>query len=846
MTSPNRWEAILEQSASAFLAGHFTEALVERESHDLAGTLVGRYRLIREIGRGGMGAVWLAERADGQFEQFVAVKLVKRGMDSDEILARFLRERQILARLNHPNIARLLDGGVGADGMPYFVMEYIAGEPITAWCDAKRLSIADRLRLFGSTCAAVQYAHRSLIVHRDLKPSNVLVTQGGDVKLLDFGVAKLLETDTESTAASRGPMTPEYASPEQLAGAPVTTATDVYQLGVLLYELLTGHRPWGKGRGAPESVDEARSRDPRRPSTVSRTGDAGVPTGASQGVSDEISLRRSTTPERLRKRLRGDLDSIVLRALRREPEDRYQSPEALADDVERHLTQRPVRARDAGLDDRVVRFVRRHRLGVSAAATVGVLLVGGSVYYTGRIREERDAALRQAAKSAQGAELVRQVFSNWSPDAANRGEVNAAAILQSELRRAETELHNQPEMLAASLSTLGELFANIGQVAAAESLLVRALAIQQAAGAPAGPDLAATLARRGRLIMETTGSGDESIATLERALDLHRKLFGERGIETLRVRRDLALAHRIFGDHRDAETGLEGILGVLSETDRNSTFALQVASDLGYIYFLQARYDDAAALLRRTLEQQRQTLGNQNAAVLGTMRYLASTLRDRGDLDEAERLYRDALRIAQNLYGAAHPQTAFALGVLSMLLERKGSLEEAERLTREELAILGRYIPLSWLEMIRLGAIRLDRGDPVEAERLLRTGLDSLKGVYPAGHPDEADALNRIAYILTARGAPDADRWYRRAADFDRARKPQSPVFVSDGLHFLAWTHYRRSNVAAAESTYLRALALYRVQLPEHHAYTTAALQGLDQLRSRQGRASTSQPRNPS
>lgn len=331
--------------------------------------------------------------------------------------------------------------------------------------------------------------------------------------------------------------------------------------------------------------------------------------------------------------------------------------------------------------------------------------------------------------------------------------------------------------------------------------------------------------------MYTTGRGEESIATLGHALDLHRDLFGDRRIETLRVRRDLALAHRTFGDHGDAQAGLEDILAVLSDADRNSTFALEVAADLGYVYFLQARYDDAAALLRRTLDQQRLTLGSQNAGVLSTMKFLASTLRDRGDLDEAERLYREALRIAQNLYGAAHPQTGFAKGVLSILLDRKGNLEESERLIREELTTMGRAIPTYWQEVIRLGSLRLDRGDPVEAEQWLRMGLDSLRHIYPAGHPDEADALNRLAYIRTARGAPDADEWYRRAADFDRARKAGSPVFVSDGLHFLASAHYRRSNVAAAESTYIRALALYRVQLPGNHVYTKAAMKGLEDVR---------------
>src|SRR5262245_23827364 len=274
-SGPNRWDAILEQSAAGFLAGHLADMGTVSET---AGTVVGRYRLLEEIGRGGMGAVWLAERADGQFEQRVALKLVKRGMDTDEILARFLRERQILARLEHPHIARLLDGGVSGDGRPYFVMEFIAGETLTRYCDARKLPVDERLRLFVATCRAVQYAHGSLVVHRDLKPSNVLVTEGGEVKLLDFGVAKLLADDGgESTAPlGKGPMTPEYASPEQLAGDPVTTASDVYQLGILLYELLSGHRPWRKG-----------SRDPGaalpRPSTAARQVEQATdPDGASR------------------------------------------------------------------------------------------------------------------------------------------------------------------------------------------------------------------------------------------------------------------------------------------------------------------------------------------------------------------------------------------------------------------------------------------------------------------------------------------------------------------------------------------------------------------------------------
>ena len=309
--------AFLETSAAEFASRH------RPESAELAGTTIGAYRVIEEIGRGGMGTIWLAERADGHFRQRVAIKLVKRGMDSDEILSRFARERQILARLEHPNIARLLDGGMSPDGRPYFVMEYVKGAPITAYCESHELGVDARLELFAQVCRAVHHAHRNLVVHRDLKPSNVMVADDGAIKLLDFGVAKLLaddETEQLKTAPdNRGrPMTPEYASPEQVQGGSVTTASDIYQLGVLLYELLAGQRPYEvTGRSALE---------------IERSICESLPTAPS-----------SRAPEPIRKRLRGDLDAVVLRALEKEPEHRYPSAEALADDIKRHLANLPLR-----------------------------------------------------------------------------------------------------------------------------------------------------------------------------------------------------------------------------------------------------------------------------------------------------------------------------------------------------------------------------------------------------------------------------------------------------------------------------------------------------------------------
>ena len=336
-----------------------------------AGQRVGLYRIVESLGRGGMGAVFLAERDDGLFEKRVALKVVKRGMDTAAIRRRFRYERQILARLEHPNIARLLDGGVTDDGLPYFVMEYVRGEPIDQYCDRKQLPLIERLLLFLTVCEAVQYAHRNLVVHRDLKPSNILVTEPasapagvGQVKLLDFGIARLLDDTAQEdavpiTRTGQRWMTPSYAAPEQIRGDPVTTATDVYALGMILYELLTGHRPYQIQGLTPGEVERVVcEQEPTKPSTA-------------------VSRLRSTEPERLRRRLKGDLDNIVLKALRKEPERRYTSVEQLAADLRRHLSKRPVLARKPTRRYRLGRFVRRHRIEVTAAMIVVLALAGG-------------------------------------------------------------------------------------------------------------------------------------------------------------------------------------------------------------------------------------------------------------------------------------------------------------------------------------------------------------------------------------------------------------------------------------------------------------------------------------
>jgi serine/threonine protein kinase len=418
--------------ALAFSADFFGESGLPEESisHGAsAGQIIGHYQIIREIGRGGMGAVYLGRRADDEYRKFVALKIVRRGMDTDDILRRFRNERQILAALDHPNIAHLLDGGTTEAGLPYLVMEHVEGEPITEYCDRHRLTTSERLKLFRTVCAAVQHAHQNLVVHRDIKPSNILVTEKGEPKLLDFGIAKVLNPELsalsmERTRTELRVLTPDYASPEQLRGEKLTTASDVYSLGVVLYELLTGHRPHRSGNKTPYDFERAvNEEEPTKPSTaVSRI--ESITQGESNPQStitpESVSRARDTQADKLRRRLAGDLDNIVLMAMRKEPARRYSSIGQLSEDIKRHLEGLPVVARKDTFKYRASKFVRRNRLGVAAALVVLLSLVVGiivSVWQVGRANEhariaahERDRARVEAAKAARINSFLQNVL----------------------------------------------------------------------------------------------------------------------------------------------------------------------------------------------------------------------------------------------------------------------------------------------------------------------------------------------------------------------------------------------------------------------------------------------------
>ena len=408
-----------------------TRILSDTEGQSTVSPLVGSYKVIREIGHGGMGTVYLAARADDQYKKLVAIKLVRRGMDTESILSRFRHERQILASLDHPNIARLLEGGT-TNGLPYFVMEHIEGQPIDEYCDSRKLTTIERLKLFRTVCSAVHYAHQNLVVHRDLKPRNILVTADGTPKLLDFGIAKLLKPEMYAqtiapTETMIRPMTPDYASPEQVKGQPVTTASDIYSLGVLLYELLTGHRPYRITSYTPQELERVIcDQEPERPSTaVNRTLAVKSADGATQKtISPEtVSRNREGQPDKLQRRLRGDLDNIVLMALRKEPQRRYASAEQFSEDIRRHLEGLPVIARKDTFQYRASKFIRRNKIGVAVAVAFAVLMIGSII----AIALQSVRAARERDKAKQVSAFLTDIFKVSDPSEARGKTIKSGA-----------------------------------------------------------------------------------------------------------------------------------------------------------------------------------------------------------------------------------------------------------------------------------------------------------------------------------------------------------------------------------------------------------------------------------
>jgi serine/threonine-protein kinase len=707
-----RVDDMLDAHARAESEGFLEASAIASSEVGLAGETVGPYRVVEELGRGGMGVVYLAERADGQFEHAVALKVVKRGLDTDQISQRFLQERQILARLRHPHIGRLLDGGVTSAGQPYFVMEYINGVPLTDYCDEHQLPVDSRLQLFQQVAEAVQYAHRNLVIHRDLKPSNILVTENGTVKLLDFGIAKLVDDDNSViTRTGMRVLTPAYASPEHEAGDLVTTAADVYSLGVVLYELLAGQLPRPKGDSKSSFVP--------RPSTVVTSG---TTLTDSEGVTktftpERISSDRGTRPEQLRRRLSGDLDAICLKALRPEPDERYDSAAAFLDDVKRHLAGLPVAARAGATGYRFRKFVQRNRVLVLATVFVILSLAGGLAAALWQAQRAQEAAVRaetEAATAEQVKDYLVTVFSTSNPwEQPGGAELTARELLERGVAQIDT-LGDKPVVQAELLDVLGNAYGGLGHFEEARSLLERALEKRRESRGLEHEEVAESLMSLAGLLMDM-GLYDEAEPLFRDALDMRRRL--------------------------------------LEPDDDRIAAAL---NDLAALLNTSDRYEEAEPLLRESLAIQRRIHPESHPSVAVTMANLAGVLRDKGAYDEAEELYREVLAMQRRLYDGAHPNLATTLSTFASLLIDRGRLEEAKSFLMESVAmreqLFGALHDRTAGAQYRLAKLLLDTGDSVEAVSLFRKALQVSEEVNGRDHWKTAVARIGVGRALTALG----------------------------------------------------------------------------------------------
>ncbi|HSL17303.1 MAG TPA: serine/threonine-protein kinase [Methylomirabilota bacterium] len=746
---------------------------------------VGPYRTVAAIGHGGMGAVYRAERVDGEFEQQVALKLLHRDMDTPELRTRFLAERQLLAGLAHPNIAHLVDGGVTEDGRPYFVMELVEGVPITRFARERGLAVEGVLRLFLDVVGAVGYLHRNLVVHRDLKPSNILVDASGLVKLLDFGIAKLLADVPGGgglTRTGQQLMTPEYAAPEQLDGGPVTTATDVYALGVVLYELLTGERPDRRhaGRDLPPTPS---SRLRSRPTD---------PLGEAPGAGDRRPARR----------ISSDLDAICLMALRPEPEARYPSAEQLGDDIRNYLDGLPVRARRGSTAYRAGLFLRRHRVGVAVAAVVVALTVTGLVReigLRGAAERARAEAELQAARAVAVSDFLSELLSSVDPARAQGEEVVVADVLEEASARiaSSEELAARPAVEAAIRRTIGDTYVSLGRYQDAREHLERAAVLL------GWPDA--------------------------------------RSREAMAAAADLGVLYHRLGLHGDSEALLRAVLearvAALGEEDPDSLASLNHLADL---YFSQARLDEVEPLDRRTLEVRRRVLGPDHPETLRSANALAATLFGRGRYDEAAALFEEGLAVRRRLLGDLHPDTLTLANNLAAAHLELGRYGDAEELLREvvdgRVRVLGEDHDLTAMAIHNLGTTLTQLGRYAEAETELRRAI-AVRETKPGAARNLLFSRSYLGDVLRQLGRLDeAEALYR-----DTLRRQGEVCGAGDGdtlrtASVLAELELERGDPAAAGERIESILDAQIEARGEAHPDTLSSLTTLARVRIEQAR----------
>jgi eukaryotic-like serine/threonine-protein kinase len=810
--------SLLASAESGFL-GEPQEGLQAQELED---SRIGAFRILRPLGHGGMGSVYLAEREGAGFTQQVALKLLRAAMFlpahiAPQLEERFSRERHILARLEHPGIARLIDGGYTPAGQPYLAMEYVEGPPLTEYARTHDLGIRDRIELFIAICEAVQYAHQRLVIHRDLKPSNILVTASGHPKLLDFGIATFAEAEqaADPATASRTGLwfTPNYASPEQIRRERVTTLSDLYSLGVLLYELLAGTRPYETATLSPAGLEELVCRRiPERPSLRARQ-------------------------PRVARLLRGDLDTITLKALAKEPERRYGSVQELAEDLGRHLRREPVRARPDSVGYRFTTFMRRNRTAVAAGVFVITALVGGLAAATWQAR----AAQQARAEAEEVADFLIGLFEENDPQQAPVDPTLATAILERGVARAD-ELAEQPAVRARLLDALGMVFMNLGRYTEAQQLVGRGLGLRLETYGAEHPVVAVSLAHLGR-IRRYQGAYTESEALLRQALAIQQRTLRRTDPAIGETMSDLAFVLPYLGRLSEAELLYRDVLdrrrAALGPDDPTVGDAMfRVAA----ILRLQGRTAQAESVGRAALAFRERTMGptdpSVGLAMIGVADYVAE---DSTRADEAEALYRQGLAIQRHALGDRHFGLLHGLGNLAYLLGKRGRYDEALALLEEVHALRADLLGPDHESLAGakegIADVLAAKGQLAEAIALRREGLDTWRRVMGARHPSVSGSLQGLARLYTRAGdLAAAESLLVEALEIRREASGPRHALVGILLVDLGRLNVRRGHYDEAEPQLLEAQSIIDAQIARDHSDARAVRAALAELYDAWGR----------
>ena len=795
-------------SAQAFWNAHHFDA--DATVISLEGQRLGPYKLLRTLGEGGMGAVYLAERADDEYHQRVAIKLVRTGMISPQMQGRLRNERQILATLQHPNIARLLDGGTAPDGTPYLVMEYIEGEPIDVYCDRTKLGIEQRLQLFRTVCLAVHYAHQNLVVHRDLKPNNILVTEDGTPKLLDFGIAKLLDArqvplhTMAVTHVDFRMMTPAHASPEQVRGENITTASDIYVLGVLLYDLLTGQRPFRLHSGRFADIERIICEQPALAPSVA----AERARRESPGVCEARATSRAITAARLPRRLRGDLDNIVLMAMRKEPERRYSSVEQFSADLGRHLDGLPVLATRDTWGYRTRKFAYRNSLAVSAGMVGTLLLCGFSIamYVQAKhLAAERDVAAQERERAEQVSSFLVELFQLSDPSKSRGNAITARELLDLGARRVSSSLTNQPSTRTTLMGTIGQVYGSLGLYEEATRVLQESLTARQRLYGAVHPQVAEALKDLGDSLL-AQGRTNEAEARLQDALRMQQQLHPADAVETAPVIKSLGQLAQERGALQVAEHHYRDALALYQQHEMGGTpQAAAVMNDLGSLLTYTARYDESAVLYRSALEIDRHVLGDDAPQSVLDLHNLALTLQLQGRLDQAQPAFEKSVALFTKVLGPEHPMTLDALSNYGRFLQRKGEVAQAEEVLRNVVTLSrkawGNTRSSVGYYLVDLGMLLDSTHQFKEAEQQFRDALDIYSRSLPADHVYIGSALRGLGIVLLdEQRVAEAESLLRRSVEIYGHSLPSTSPQVAVASSALGRTLLATNRISEAQT----------------------------------------------